>query len=154
MPRVKRGTSHIKKRRKIRKATKGYKWARKSSIKLGKTAILKAGQHALQDRHKKKGDMRSLWNIRINAAVREQGLTYSKFINALKVKKIEIDRKILADLAVNNPKIFTAIVNEVKGAKAEPKKEVKAEPKEVKTAPAKKKTPAPKGSVKTKPKSK
>jgi large subunit ribosomal protein L20 len=134
MARVKRGTTHLKKRRKIRKATKGYKWARKSSMRLGQTAILKAGQHALQDRHKKKGNMRALWNIRINAAVREYGLSYSKFINALKINKIEIDRKILADLAGNNKKIFKAIVDQVKGAKVsdDKKKEVETETKEVK----------------------
>ncbi len=117
MPRVKRAKVHLKKRRKIRKATKGYKWGRKSSVRLGKTAMLKAGQHAQQDRHKKKGQMRRLWQIRINAAVREHGLTYSKFIKALKDNKIEIDRKILADLAVNHPKIFAAIIKEIKGTK-------------------------------------
>lgn len=131
MPRVKRAKVHLKKRRKIRKATKGYKWSRKSSVRLGKTAILKAGQHALHDRRKKKGQMRRLWQIRINAAVREHGLTYSKFIAGLKAKKIEIDRKILADLAVNQPKVFAKIVKEVKGAKAEPQKEKTAK-KEVK----------------------
>lgn len=149
MPRVKRAKVHLKKRRKIRKATKGYKWGRKSSIRLGKTAILKAGQHALRDRRKKKGQMRRLWQIRINAAVREHGTTYSKFINALKINKIEIDRKMLADLAVNNPQVFAEIVKKAstsakasedkKGAKAEPNppkadqpsagKETKAKPK-------------------------
>lgn len=122
MPRVKRAKIHLKKRRTIRKATKGYKWARKSSVRLGKTAMLKAGQHALQDRRKKKGQMRRLWQIRINAAVREHGLTYSKFIAGLTKAKIEIDRKILADLAVNNPKVFKAIVDEVKKVKPEAKK--------------------------------
>ncbi|MBD3359369.1 MAG: 50S ribosomal protein L20 [Candidatus Buchananbacteria bacterium] len=121
MPRVKRSKVHLKKRRKIRKATKGYKWGRKSSVRLGKTAILKAGQHAQQDRHKKKGQMRQLWQIRINAAVREHGLTYSKFIKALKDNNIEIDRKILADLAVNNPKIFATIIKEIKGTKTSTK---------------------------------
>ena len=123
MPRVKRAKIHLKKRRTIRKATKGYKWGRKSSVRLGKTAILKAGQHALQDRRKKKGQMRSLWQIRINAAVREHGLSYSKFIKALKDNNIELDRKILADLAVNNPKVFAEIVKKVKGTKATPKKD-------------------------------
>jgi len=126
MPRVKRGKIHLKKRRAIRKATKGYRWGRKKTIRLGKTAILKAGQHALHDRRKKKGVFRRLWQIRINAAVREHGLTYSKFIKALKDNKIEIDRKILADLAVNNPKIFSAIVKKVKDDKSEARKETKA----------------------------
>ena len=125
MPRVKRAKIHLKKRRKIRKATKGYKWGRKSSVRLGKTAMLKAGQHALHDRRKKKGQFRRLWQIRINAAVREHGLTYSKFINGLKNNKIEIDRKILANLAVNNPKVFAEIVQKVKSAKSETKKEKK-----------------------------
>ena len=146
MPRVKRAKIHLKKRRKIRKATKGYKWARKSSVRLGKTAILKAGQHALQDRRKKKGQFRRLWQIRINAACREHGLTYSKFINGLKNNKIEIDRKILADLAVNNPKVFAEIVKKVKGAKAESKKaEVE---KEVKKTTPKKTSTKPKTSKK------
>jgi len=122
MPRVKRAKIHLKKRRKIRKATKGYKWGRKSSVRLGKTAILKAGQHAQQDRNKKKGQIRRLWQIRINAAVREHGLSYSKFINGLKTNKIEIDRKILADLAVNNPKIFEKIVKQIQSTKPASKK--------------------------------
>jgi large subunit ribosomal protein L20 len=83
-------------------------------MRLGRTAMLKAGQHALQDRHKKKGDLRRLWQIRINAAVREKGLSYSKFINLLKNKKIELDRKILADLAVNHPKVFSKIIEAIK----------------------------------------
>ena len=91
MPRVKRAKIHLKKRRKIRKATKGYKWGRKSSVRLGKTAILKAGQHAQQDRNKKKGQIRRLWQIRINAAVREHGLSYSKFINV--IQKSDITNK-------------------------------------------------------------
>jgi len=118
MPRVKRAKIHLKKRRTLRKATKGYKWGRKSSVRLGKTAVLKAGQHALQDRRKKKGQFRRLWQIRINAAAREHGLSYSKFIDALTKNKIEIDRKILADLAVNNPKVFAEIVKKVLAAPA------------------------------------
>ncbi len=139
MPRVKRAKIHLKKRRKIRKATKGYKWGRKSSVRLGKTAILKAGEHALHDRRKKKGDFRKLWQIRINAAAREHGLSYSKFINGLKNKNIEIDRKILADLAVNNPKIFAEIVKKVKGAKTEEKKDVKKQKVKKEAKPEKKK---------------
>lgn len=114
MPRVKRGTTHVKKRRKLLKAVKGYKWGRKNLIKLAKTARTKAGAHAFVDRRKKKRTMRSLWQIKISAAVKEQGLSYSRFINALKVNKIAIDRKILADLAENNPTAFLAIVNKVK----------------------------------------
>jgi len=114
MSRVKRAKIHLKKRRTIRKATKGYRWGRKKTIRLGKTAMLKAGQHAYRDRKKKKRNFRQLWQIRINAAVREHGLTYSKFINLLNKKKIELDRKVLADLAMNNPQIFAKIIEAVK----------------------------------------
>ncbi len=114
MSRVKRAKVHLKKRRTLRKATKGYRWGRKKTMRLGRTAMLKAGQHAFHDRRKKKGVFRQLWQIRINAAVREHGLTYSKFINLLNKKKIELDRKVLADLAVNNPQVFAKIVEAVK----------------------------------------
>jgi len=114
MPRVKRGTSHTKKRRKLLKQVKGYKWGRKKLIKLAKTARTKAGAHAFVDRRKKKRTMRALWQIRINAFARENGLSYSRLINALKANKVEIDRKILADLAVNNKTILRAIINKVK----------------------------------------
>ncbi len=114
MSRVKRAKIHLKKRRTIRQATKGYRWGRKKTIRLGRTAILKAGQHAFQARRKKKGEFRQLWQIRINAAVREHGLSYSKFINLLNKKKIELDRKVLADLAMNNPQVFAKIAEAVK----------------------------------------
>jgi len=114
MSRVKRAKIHLKKRRTIRKATKGFKWGRKKTIRLGKTAMLKAGKHAYFGRKRKKSDFRRLWQMRINAAVREEGLSYSKFIHALKKKKIELDRKILADIAVNDPEIFKKIIKEVK----------------------------------------
>jgi len=113
MPRVKRGTSHVKRRKKLLQQVKGYKWGRKKLIRLAKTAQTKAGAHAFRDRRKKKRVNRGLWQIKINAFVREKGLSYSKFINALKVNKIEIDRKILADLAVNNKKILSQIVEKV-----------------------------------------
>jgi len=114
MPRVKRGTSHVKRRKRLLKSTKGYKWGRKKKIKLAKPAQLKAGVYAYRDRRTKKREIRKLWQIKINAAVRQEGLTYSKFIDLLKKNKIELDRKILADLAENNPKVFKAIVKEVK----------------------------------------
>ncbi|MDI3496117.1 MAG: large subunit ribosomal protein [Patescibacteria group bacterium] len=114
MPRVKRGTSHVKKRRKLLQAVKGYKWGRKNLIKLAKTARTKAGAHAFVDRRKKKRTMRGLWQIKISSLVRENGLSYSRFIDALKKNNIILDRKVLADLAENNPKIFQAIVNKVK----------------------------------------
>jgi len=110
MPRVKRGMSHVKKRRKLLKAVKGYKWGRKKLIKLAKTARTKAGAHAYVDRRKKKRTMRGLWQIKIGAFVRAYGLSYSRFINLLRVNKIEIDRKILADLAVNNKETLKALI--------------------------------------------
>ncbi|PKM88661.1 50S ribosomal protein L20 [Candidatus Falkowbacteria bacterium HGW-Falkowbacteria-2] len=110
MPRVKRGTSHVKKRRTLMKAVKGYKWGRKNLIKLAKTARTKAGAHAFRDRRKKKRDMRALWQMKINAFVREHGFSYSRFMGAMKAANIAVDRKILADLAVNNKKVLAEVV--------------------------------------------
>ncbi len=114
MPRVKRGITHIKKRRKLLRKVKGYKWGRKNLIRLAKTATVKAGVHAYFDRKKRKRQIRALWQIRIGAFVRQFGLSYSKFINYLKLAKIELDRKILADLAVNHPELMAKIVKQVK----------------------------------------
>jgi len=114
MPRVKRGTTHVKKRRKLLKSVKGYKWGRKNLIRLAKTASTKAGAHAFADRRKKKGDFRRLWQIKINAFARENGISYSQLINKLKINKIELDRKILADLAVNNKKVLANIIAKIK----------------------------------------
>ncbi|MFH1412452.1 MAG: 50S ribosomal protein L20 [bacterium] len=114
MTRVKRGTTHTKRRNKLLKEVKGYKWGRKKLIKLAKTASTKAGAHAYRDRRLKKRTNRALWQIKIGAFAREKGISYSKFINNLKKNKIELDRKILADLAVNNKKILTKIIQEVK----------------------------------------
>lgn len=113
MVRVKRGKIHTKRRRNILKKTKGYRWRRKKTIKAAKEAFLKAGQYAFRDRRKKKGQFRRLWNLRINIASRQKGISYSRFIKALKDNKIELDRKILSDLAVNNPEIFKKIVEKV-----------------------------------------
>lgn len=114
MPRVKRAVIHLKKRRTIRKANKGYMWGRKNTMRLGRTAMLKAGVHAYVDRKKKKTTFRQLWNVRIGAAVKEQGLSYSKFIGMLAKKKIQLDRKVLADIAVNYPQVFVKIIEAVK----------------------------------------
>jgi large subunit ribosomal protein L20 len=114
MPRVKRGMSHVKKRRKLHQAVKGFKWGRKNLIKVAKTALTKAGAHAYTDRRKKKRDMRGLWQIKINAFVREYDLSYSKFIGLLKANKIEVDRKILADLAVNNKEVLATLITRIK----------------------------------------
>jgi len=114
MPRVKRGTTHVKKRKKLLSKVKGFKWGRKNLIRLAKTAATKAGAHAFVDRKKKKRTNRGLWQIKINAFVREHNLSYSKFINLLKVNKIELDRKILADLSVENKKVLSEIIKGLK----------------------------------------
>ncbi|MFA5022395.1 MAG: 50S ribosomal protein L20 [Patescibacteria group bacterium] len=114
MPRVKRGKTHVAKRKRLFAKVKGYRWGRKNTLKLAKTAVLKAGVNAYRDRKRKKRVNRALWQIQINAACREQGLSYSKFINLLKVNKIELDRKVLADLANKKPKAFTQLLTSVK----------------------------------------
>src|SRR3972149_3155036 len=114
MTRVKRGVSALKTRNKILKYTKGFKWGRKSKERAAKEALLHAWTHAFRGRKQKKRDFRRLWNVRINAAVRTEGLSYSKFIAALKRKNVRLDRKILADLALNEPAIFKKVVNFVK----------------------------------------
>jgi large subunit ribosomal protein L20 len=114
MPRVKRGTTHVKKRRSLLAKTKGYKWGRKNKIKQAKEAVVKAGAHAYVDRRKKKRTSRQLWQVKINAFAREHGFSYSKLIDSLKKNKIEVDRKILADLAVNNKEILAGMIEEIK----------------------------------------
>jgi large subunit ribosomal protein L20 len=114
MTRVKRGITHLKRRKKLMQKTKGYKWGRKNLIKQAKEASVKAGAHAFVDRRKKKRTRRALWQIKIGAFVREQGISYSRFIFALKKEKIDLDRKILADLSENNKKIMTAVLDTVK----------------------------------------
>lgn len=116
MARVKRGIIHLKKRRKLLKAAKGYKWGRKKLIKLARPAVLKAGAYAYRDRRTKKRDRRRLWNIHINAACRECGMTYSTFIAQLTKKHIAIDRKILSQLAENYPKLFSKLIERVKAS--------------------------------------
>lgn len=114
MPRVKRGKNHLKKRKKLLRKVKGYMWGRKSKIKLARVAMLKAGVYAYRDRRNKKREFRKLWQVKINAASRNNGLNYSKFIAALRKAKIDLDRKILADLAENHPVVFAKIVEAVK----------------------------------------
>jgi large subunit ribosomal protein L20 len=108
--RVKRGVTSHHKHQKIRKATKGYSHPNRVSIKRGRQAVTKALQFATRDRRNKKRTFRETWNTRINAAARLNGTTYSKLIAALKASNITLDRKILAELAVNEPKAFTAVV--------------------------------------------
>lgn len=112
--RVKRGTSHIKHRKNLLERAKGYRWKRKSSPKLAKVAVRKAGRYAYIHRRLKKRDARSLWQIKINAAARLNETTYSKLINALKKANIQLDRKILAHLAEFHPEVFKAIVAKTK----------------------------------------
>ncbi len=114
MPRVKRGPNHVKKRKKLLSKTKGYKWGRNSKIKQMKEAVIHAGVHAFVDRKKKKRVNRGLWQIKINAFVRQHDISYSRFIDALKKNNIEVDRKILADLSQNNKEVMAAIVAEAK----------------------------------------
>jgi large subunit ribosomal protein L20 len=113
MVRVKGAALHMKRRRGILKHTKGYKWGRKSKIKLAKTAKMKAGQYAFDSRKTKKRTARALWQIRINAAVRESGLSYSKFMGNLKKNDILLDRKVLAELARHHKAIFSKVVEKV-----------------------------------------
>lgn len=108
--RVKRGVAAHAKHQKIRKATKGMTKSNRSSIKRGKQAVTKALENATRDRKDRKRTFRQLWNTRINAAARLNGTTYSKLIAALKGANINLDRKVLAELAVNEPKAFEAVV--------------------------------------------
>ena len=112
MTRVKRGTTALKRRKNVLKQTKGYRHARSSKERAAREAIVHAGAHAFAHRRDKKNDFRRLWQVKINAAVRPMGLSYSKFMGALKKKNIEIDRKILADLAEHNPDVFARVVEE------------------------------------------
>ncbi len=108
--RVKRGVATRHKHNKIRKATKGMTRGNRSSIKRGKQAVTRALQYSYRDRRNRKRDFRALWNTRINAAARENGTTYAKLIAQLKAKNITVNRKMLAELAVSEPKAFTQIV--------------------------------------------
>jgi large subunit ribosomal protein L20 len=108
--RVKRGVASHAKHQKIRKATKGMTKSNRSSVKRGKQAVTKALQFAYRDRRNRKRSFRELWNARINAAARLNGTTYSKLIAALKEAGITLDRKVLSELAVNEPQAFTAVV--------------------------------------------
>ena len=114
MTRVKRGTLNVKKRKKILKYTKGFRWRRKSTEAAAREALLHAWTHAWRGRKQKKRDFRQLWNVKINAASRSNGLKYSSLISGLKKKNIKLDRKILADLAENEPKVFQKVVEAIK----------------------------------------
>jgi len=109
MPRVKRSVHARKKRRKVLDAAKGYVGQSSVSYRKAKEAVQKADNHAYRDRKRKKRVFRRLWIVRINAAVRPHGLSYSRFVNGLKAAGVEVDRKILAELAVKDPKAFGAL---------------------------------------------
>ncbi len=114
MTRVKRGTIANKRRKNVLAQVKGYRFGRSTKERMAKDAIAHAGTYAFAHRRDKKSDKRRLWQVHINAAVRELGMTYSKFIDALKKSNIEIDRKILSDIAHTSPSTFQKIVEKVK----------------------------------------
>ena len=114
MPRVKRGVTARARHKKILALAKGFRGRRKNVFRIAKQAVMKAGQYAYRDRRAKKREFRRLWIARINAASRELGLSYSKFMNGMKKAQIDIDRKVLADLAVHDPAAFGSIVEKVK----------------------------------------
>ena len=113
MSRVKRGSVSRQRHKKILKLAKGFRGQRSKIFKVANQAVMKSLAYAYRDRRNKKRDLRSLWITRINAAARENGTTYGRFIANLKAAGVELDRKVLADLAVNDPKAFTAIVKSV-----------------------------------------
>ena len=116
MARVKRGVTSHARHKKVIKAAKGYYGRRKNTIRVAKQAVERAGQYAYRDRKTRKRNFRSLWIQRINAASREHGITYGRFINGLNKSGVEIDRKILADIAVNNPSAFKNLVEKAQSA--------------------------------------
>lgn len=113
MTRVTRGVTASKRRRNVLKLTKGFKWRRKSHYRSAKEALLKAGKYAYRDRRTKKRVMRRLWIIRLNNALRQLGLKYNQFINLQKNIKNELDRKVLSQMAVENPGVFKKFIETV-----------------------------------------
>ncbi len=114
--RIKRGVNAVKKRRAILKQAKGYRGAKSKLYRVAREAVMKSGQYAYVGRKLKKRDMRSLWIVRINAACRENAISYSKFINGLKKANIDLNRKVLADLAVSDKNAFATLVETAKKA--------------------------------------
>jgi large subunit ribosomal protein L20 len=114
MTRVKRGTIATKKRARILKHTKGFKWGRKSKERAAKEALLHAWSNKFRGRKEKKRVNRALWNVKLNAAARQEGMTYSKLIAGLKAKNITLDRKVLAELAEHEPEAFKKVIESVK----------------------------------------
>ncbi|MDO4696042.1 MAG: 50S ribosomal protein L20 [Neisseria sp.] len=118
MPRVKRGVTARARHKKVLALAKGYRGRRKNVYRVAKQAVMKAGQYAYRDRRQRKRQFRQLWIVRINAGARENGLSYSKFMNGLKRAAIELDRKVLADLAVFDKAAFAKLVEQAKAALA------------------------------------
>ncbi|WP_100550819.1 50S ribosomal protein L20 [Caedibacter taeniospiralis] len=118
MPRVKRGVQARRRHKKILNQAKGYYGARSRVYRVAKQAVIKAGQYAYRDRKQRKRQFRALWIVRINAAARQHDLSYSQFINGLKKANIELDRKVLAELAVFNKDAFAQLVEKAKQALA------------------------------------
>ena len=118
MPRVKRGVTARARHHKVLEQAKGYRGRRKNVYRIAKEAVMKAGQYAYRDRRTKKRDFRNLWIARINAAARELGLTYSVFMNGLKKSAIEIDRKVLSDMAIFDKPAFAQLVETAKSTLA------------------------------------
>lgn len=118
MPRVKRGVTAGARHKKVLARAKGYFNARRKVFRAANQAVMKAGQYAYRDRRVRKRDFRALWIVRINAGARECGMSYSRFMNGLKKATIEIDRKILADLAVHDKKAFSVLADKAKTALA------------------------------------
>lgn len=119
MPRVKRGVTAHAKHKKVLDEAKGYYGARSKVYRVAKQAVIKAGQYAYRDRRQKKRQFRALWIARINAAARLNGMSYSRLINGLNKANIEVDRKMLADIAVNDAAAFTALAEQAKAALAD-----------------------------------
>ncbi len=120
MPRVKKSVPSRARRKKVLKAARGYYGARSRSFKSAKQAVIRAGQYAYRDRRQRKRQFRSLWIMRINAAARQHGLSYSRFICGLKQAQIDMDRRVLADLAVHEEAAFGALAEQAKAALAAP----------------------------------
>ncbi len=118
MPRVKRGVTAHARHKKVLKAAKGYRGARRNVFRVAKQAVTKAGQYAYRDRRQRKREFRALWIARINAAARECGLSYSRFMNGLHKAEIEVDRKMLAELAIFNKEAFAALADKAKASLA------------------------------------
>ena len=111
--RVKRGTTTNRRMKKLFKQTKGFRGRRKNTVKAAKQAVMKAGSNAYRDRRRKKRTFRRLWITRLNAALRSHGVMYSRFIRQMEEKNVKLDRKVMSELAISEPEVFTKVVEEV-----------------------------------------